>query len=107
MKLSGFLGYLKSPEFIAVGSAIIITPIIAGFLLPLLRRIPFIGQRPLFTVLAAALLMFILAKWVRGTYAKAILIGVAGGFVINAFISSGAGQRLIGRLSTTVAGVTG
>ena len=100
-KLGGFLGYLKSPEFIAVGAAIIVTPIVAGYLLPLLGRIPFIGTRPVFTLIAAAVIMFLLAKWVKGTYAKAVMIGIAGGFSINAFVSSSIGQRVIGRISAS------
>ena len=106
MRIGGFISYIKSPEFIAVASAIIVTPMVASFLLPLIRRIPVIGSHPTGSVLVAALVVFIIGKWLRGALIRAILIGVSGGLVINALMATSFGQRFVGRISSTVSSAT-
>ena len=106
-KVKGFLNYLKSPEFVAVGSAIILTPIISSFLLPLVRRIPAIGNHEIAVVIVASLIIFWIAKMIGGMYIKAILIGTAGGLLISSFLTTGFGQRFTSRLSATVGSATG
>ena len=107
-RLSNFTGYIRSPEFVAVAAAIVITPIVAGFILPLIRRIPVIGSRPVFALVAAAFIMFLIGATIGGgMYVKAIFIGLAGGFLINAFTSTGFGQNLIGRFTSSVRAVAG
>ena len=106
-KVKGYLSYLKSPEFIAVASAIILTPILSSFLVPLVGRIPVLGSYPLVTVIVASLILFWIAKAIGGMYTRAILVGVAGGMIITAFMGTSIGQNFVGRISATVGSATG
>lgn len=100
--INGFMGFLTSPEAIAVASAIILTPFIAGYILPLVSRIPVIGNYGTVTLLVAALIVFLIAKWVGGGFLRSIFLGAAAGMVINAFAASTFGRGIIKRFGSAV-----
>ena len=104
LKLGKFSSFITSAPVIAVASAIILTPIFTRYLLPIIARIPYLGEHTTLALIAVALVLFIIAGMVGMGTLKVIFLGAAAGVLINAFISSGTGVSLIGRLNATTAG---
>ena len=100
--LNGFMDFLTSKEAIAVASAIIVTPFISGYILPLVTRLPVIGQYGTLALIVAALIVFLIAKWVGGGFLRSIFLGAAAGMVINAFANSGLGKGILSRFGAAV-----
>ena len=101
--LNGFMDFLTSKEAIAVASAIIVTPFIAGYILPLVSRLPVIGGYGTVALLVAALIVFIIAKWVGMGLLRSILLGACAGMVINALAASSIGKGILSRFGAAVA----
>lgn len=100
--VNSFVGFLTSKEAVAVASAMIITPFIAGYILPLVQKIPVIGNYGTITLLVGALIVFLIAKWVGNGFMRSIFLGAAAGMVINAFAASRFGGGIIKRFGAAV-----
>jgi len=100
--ISGFAGFLTSKESVAVASAIILTPFIMGYIMPLISRLPIIGKYGTVALLVGALVVFLIAKWVGGGFLRSIFLGAAAGMVINAFAASTFGRGVIKRFGSVV-----
>lgn len=97
--IRGFTGFLTSPEALAVGAAILLTPFISRYILPLVSNLPVLGSNPAIALFASAVIVFIIARFVGGMILRPILMGVAAGMAINAIISTQFGQRAIQQVS--------
>jgi len=97
--VKGFTGFLTSPEALAVGAAIILTPFISRYILPSVSNIPVLGSNPAIALFVSAIIVFIIAKFVGGMILRPLLFGVAAGMAINAIISTQFGQRAIQQVS--------
>ena len=104
LKLGKFSSFITSAPVIAVASAIILTPIFTRYLLPIIAKLPYLKDHPTLALVAVALVLFIIAGMVGMGTLKVIFLGAAAGALINAFISSGTGISIIGRLNATTAG---
>ena len=96
--LGGFTGFVFSNESVAVFSAVVITPVVSRHLLPLIQKIPVLNSNITVSLAAAAIVVFVVAKFFMG-YIRSILLGVAAAFVLNAFQQSSIGQNLLARAS--------
>jgi len=100
--VNGFMGFITSKEAIAVASAMILTPFIGGYILPLVSRLPVIGSHGTIALLVAAFVIFLVAKWVGSGILRSIFLGAAAGMVINAFTASSFGRGIVQRFGTAV-----
>lgn len=96
--LGGFTSFVFSPESIAVFSAVVITPVISRHLLPLIQRVPLLNSNLTISLIVAAVITFVVAKFFMG-FIRSLLLGVAAGFALNAFQQSSVGQNLLARAS--------
>lgn len=97
IKFGDFQKFLTSPEIIAIGSAIIVTPFIIGLVENFVDNVPFLKDHVTIGLVLAAFAIFILATKIRSSMFRAVAIGIAGGLLITAlepFISDLIGGRL-------------
>ena len=97
IKFDDFTKFLRSPEIIAVASAIIITPFLIAGVENFLDNVPFLRDHVTIGLVLTAFVIFILSSKIRNMTFRAVAIGVAGGLLITAlepFISDLIGGRL-------------
>lgn len=99
----GYMGFLTSPQAISAGSAMILTPIVSRYIVPLVGRIPVLARWRSAVLIVSAIIVFMVAKFFGGLL-QAVLLGAAAGLTINAFNASGVGQRVLGRIHAIAGG---
>jgi len=99
----GFLGFLTTPQAISAGAAVVATPIVSRYIVPLVGRIPVVARHRAAVLIISAIIMFVIAKFFGG-FIQAIFLGVAAGLTIGAFNASGLGARVLGRIHRVTGG---
>lgn len=79
---AGITGMFTAPEVIAVFSAAIVTPIIAPYVQQWVAKIPFLQDHLTIATLLFAAVIFIIANRVNHGMVRAIMVGVAGAFLL-------------------------
>ncbi len=97
----GFVGFLKSNEVIAVGSAILITPIIMASITSLVSRVPFLRDHFAVGMVVASFVLFALSATFSGML-RAIVLGISAGVLIVGLQSTSLVQGFLGRLEGIV-----
>jgi len=92
--LGGFTSFIFSDVAVVAFSAVILTPIVAAWVVPMLYRVPFLQNYPTITLLVAAIIIFFVAGMFKGLL-RALVTGVAAGLALNAFQGSSIGQRVL------------
>lgn len=95
--VNGFMSFVTSREAIAVASAVILTTFVSNYILPLVGRIPVIGANPTIALLAAAVIVFIVARFIGNGVLRSILLGVVAGMTINAILTTSFGRGIASR----------
>lgn len=92
--IGGFTSFIFSDVAVVAFSAVVLTPIVAAWVVPMLYRIPFLQNYPTITLIVAAIIIFFIAGMFSGLL-RAIVTGVAAGLALNAFQGSAIGQRVL------------
>lgn len=92
--VGGFASFIFSDVAVVAFSAVILTPIVAAWIVPLLYRIPFLQNYPTITLIVAGIVVFFIAGMFNGLL-RALFTGVAAGLALNAFQGSSFGQRIL------------
>jgi len=98
LKLGGFRSFITSKEFIAVASAVLITPVILTTVTALISRLPFLRDHFAIGMLIVSIIIFILAGMFGETIMRAILLGVSAGVLLVGVQSTTIAQNLLNRL---------
>ena len=99
----GYMSFLTSPQAIAAASAMVATPVISRYIVPLVGRIPVVARHRSAVMIISAIIVFMVAKFFGGVI-QSIFLGVAAGLTIGAFNASGLGQRVLGRIHSLAGG---
>ena len=83
VSVSKFQSFLTSKEFIAVGSAVVITPLILNQVRSIVARTPLLQRNFTIGMVLIGFVIFIIAFMVSG-FPRTILIGVGAGVAITA-----------------------
>lgn len=83
VSLSKFQNFLTSKEFIAVGSAVVFTPLILTQVRNIVARTPLLQRNFTIGMVLIGFLIFVIAFMVSG-FPRTILIGVGAGVAITA-----------------------
>lgn len=92
--IGGFTSFIFSDVALVAFSAVVLTPIVAAWIVPMLYRVPVLNNYPTLTLIVAAIVVFFVAGMFSGML-RALVTGVAAGLALNAFQSSAIGQRVI------------
>ena len=95
--INGFMSFITSREAIAVASAVVLTTFVSNYILPLVGRIPVIGRNPTIALLAAAVIVFIIARFIGNGILRSVLLGVVAGMTINAILTTSFGRGIASR----------
>ncbi len=98
LKLGGFRSFITSKEFIAVASAVLITPVILTTVTALISRLPFLRDHFAIGMLVVSILLFILASMFGETMLRAVLLGISAGVLLVGVQSTTIAQNLLNRL---------
>ena len=98
LKLGGFRSFITSKEFIAVASAVLITPVILTTVTALISRLPFLRDHFAIGMLIASLALFILAGMFGEGMLRAVMIGISAGVLLVGVQSTTIAQNLLNRL---------
>ena len=82
VSVSKFQSFLTSKEFIAVGSAVVITPLILNQVRSIVARTPLLQRNFTIGMVLIGFVIFIIAFMVSG-FPRTILIGVGAGVAIT------------------------
>lgn len=100
--IGGFTSYLSSPEALAAVGAMVFTPLIMSYIVPLVSRLPVLGGQPALALLVGAIIVFIIARYIGGGLIRSLLLGVSAGMVINAILATGVGRGIVTRLGGAI-----
>lgn len=98
LKVGGFTNFIQSNEFIAVASAVLITPVILGIVTNLISRVPLLRNNFAIGMLVASILIFILAGMFGSGMLRSVLLGVSAGVLLVGIQSTTIAQSLLNRL---------
>lgn len=86
IKFGDFQKFVTSDEVVAVGSAIIITPLLLKSIEAIVAKVPFLRDHFSVGLAIAAFVIFILAGKMtkQGSKLRPVLVGIAGGVLITA-----------------------
>lgn len=102
--VGGFTSYLTSPEALAAVGAMVFTPLITNYIVPLVTRLPVLGSQPAIALVVGAIVVFIIARYIGGGIVRSLLLGVSAGMVINAVLATGVGRGIVTRLGGALGG---
>lgn len=92
--IGGFTSFIFSDVAVVAFSAVILTPLVQAWIVPMLYRVPVLNNYPTITLIVAAIVVFFVAGMFSGTL-RALVTGVAAGLALNAFQASSIGQRVL------------
>ena len=98
LKLGGYTNFIKSNEFIAVASAVLITPVILGMVTSLIGRLPFLRNNFAVGMIVASLIIFVIAGMFGSGMLRAIVLGISAGVLLVGIQSLGFVQSALNRL---------
>lgn len=82
VKLDDFKAFVMSKEIVAIGSAILVTPMLLTGIESVIARFPVFKDHITLALTIAAFVIFIFATKVKGIFG-AVLVGIAGGVLIT------------------------
>lgn len=97
----GFVGFLKSNEVIAVGSAILITPVIMASITAIVSRVPFLRDHFAVGMIVASFVLFALSATFSGML-RAVVLGISAGVLIVGLQSTSIVQGFLTKLEEAV-----
>jgi len=97
----GFTGFLMSNEVIAVGSAILITPIIMSSITAIVSRVPFLRDHFAVGMVVASFILFVISATFSGML-RAVVLGISAGLLIVGLQSTTIVQGFLSRLEEAV-----
>ncbi len=97
----GFVGFLKSNEVIAVGSAILITPVIMSSITALISKVPFLRDHFAVGMVVASFVLFALSATFSGML-RAVVLGISAGFLLVGIQSTSIVQGFLTKLEEVV-----
>jgi len=98
IKLGKFSEFLTSNEMIAVGSAVLLTPVILGTVTALISRFPVLRDNFAIGMAVAAFVIILLAGMVGAGFVRSVVLGLAAGVLLTAIQSTSTAQGLLARL---------
>ena len=101
ISLDSFKDFVKSNELIAVGAAILITPVLLATIQQVISRFPLLRDNLAVGLALAGFAIFIIALMFGGGRPKvrAFLVGIAAGVFITGLQASSIGQQLFARIA--------
>jgi len=102
LKLGGFTNFIKSNEFVAVASAVLITPVVLGMVTSLIGRIPFLQNNFAIGMIVASLIIFIIAGMFGSGMLRAVVLGISAGVFLVGLQSTTFVQSALNRLGGVV-----
>lgn len=97
LQLGKFTEFIKSKEVIAVGAAILITPVLLSTITAVVSRFPLLRDNFAIGLAIAAFVIFLISSMFSGM-PRAIILGVAAGVLITAIQSTSFAQEILARL---------
>lgn len=82
VRLDEFKEFVTSKEIVAIGSAILVTPILLTGIESLIAKFPILKDHLTIALVITAFVIFIFATKLKGIFG-AVLIGIAGGVLIT------------------------
>lgn len=89
----GLSQMIKSPEVIAIGASVFLTPIVQPFINRFIAQIPLLRNHATIALVLVGLIIFMIASRIKQGTMRAVIIGVAGSLfilgiapVINSFV---------------------
>jgi len=98
MRVGKFTDFVRSKEFIAVASAVIITPIILASVTSLISRIPLLRNNFAIGMIVASIIIFIIASMFGDNLMRAVLLGISAGVLLVGIQSTSLAQNFLNRL---------
>jgi len=98
LRIGGFTNFLTSNEFVAVASAVLITPIVLSTVTALISRLPLLRNNFAIGMLIASLIIFIIASMFGAGFMRSILLGISAGVLLVGIQSTTVAQNLLNRL---------
>jgi len=102
LKLSGFTQFVKSKEFVAVASAVLITPVVLGLVTSMVSRLPLLRNNFAVGMLVASIIIFIIAMMFGDGLLRAVILGISAGVLIVGIQSLSFVQSALNRLAGVV-----
>lgn len=102
LRLGGFTSFVKSKEFVAVASAVLITPVILGLVTSMVSRLPLLRNNFAVGMLVASIIIFIIAMMFGDGLLRAVILGISAGVLIVGIQSLSFVQSALNRLSGVV-----
>jgi len=97
VKFGKFTDFIQSNEFIAVGSAVLLTPVILGTVTALISRFPVLRDNFAIGMAIAGFVIILIASMFSGMV-RSIVLGLAAGVLLTAIQSTSTAQGLLARL---------
>jgi len=98
LRLGGFRSFVTSKEFVAVASAVLITPVILSTVTALISRLPLLRNNFAIGMLVASLVIFIIASMFGDGLMRAVILGISAGVLLVGIQSTTIAQNLLNRL---------
>jgi len=98
LKLGGYTSFIKSNEFVAVASAVLITPVVLGMVTSLIGRLPFLRNNFAVGMIVASIIIFIIAGMFGTGMLRAVVLGISAGVLLVGLQSTSFVQSALNRL---------
>jgi len=98
LRVKNFTSFVRSKEFVAVASAVLITPVILGLVTSLISRLPLLRNNFAVGMLVASIIIFIIASMFGDGLMRAVLLGISAGVLLVGIQSLTFAQNLLNRL---------
>ena len=98
LKLGGYTSFIKSNEFVAVASAVLITPVVLGMVTNLIGKLPFLRNNFAIGMIVASLIIFIIAGMFGTGLFRAVILGISAGVLLVGLQSTSFVQGALNRL---------
>ncbi len=98
LKLGGYTNFIKSNEFVAVASAVLITPVVLGMVTSLIGRLPFLQNNFAIGMIVASIIIFIIAGMFGSGMLRAVVLGISAGVLLVGLQSTSFVQSALNRL---------
>jgi len=98
LKLGGYTSFIKSNEFVAVASAVLITPVVLGMVTNLIGRLPVLRNNFAVGMIVASIIIFIIAGMFGTGMFRAVILGISAGVLLVGLQSTSFVQSALNRL---------
>jgi len=98
LRLGGYTSFLQSKEFVAVASAVLITPVVLGLVTSMIGRLPFLRNNFAIGMIVASIIIFIIAGMFGDGMLRAVILGISAGVFLVGLQSTTFVQGALNRL---------